>query len=203
MRNLTGHSIVRVCVGISLLLISGVVFAHTEDAGTGFMAGFLHPVFGLDHLLAMISVGIVSAQMGGRNIWIVPSVFVLAMISGGILGIYQVGLPLIEVGIALSVIILGAAIVIADRKDNWMIMVFVAFFGIFHGHAHGMEMPGSASPAFYAFGFIASTSLIHVTGVLIGHFATKAARYDQWLRYSGAMLGGMGVHILIGLLSTS
>jgi len=187
---------------ILLTMVPTVAIAHTtEDAGTGFLSGLLHPVFGLDHFLAMLSVGIVSAQLGGRNIWIVPLLFVFAMVGGGILGIYRIGLPLIEIGIALSVIVLGIAIVMAQHESGrLLIMLFVIFFGTFHGYAHGYEMPNSASPVYYAFGFVTSTSCIHLLGVLIGHVFTTRKELDRYLRYAGVAMAGIGSLFVFNIL---
>lgn len=185
-----------------LTMVPVVAIAHTaDDAGTGFLSGLLHPIYGPDHFLAMLCVGIVSAQLGGRNIWIVPSLFVLAMIGGGILGIYQMGLPLVEFGIALSVIVLGIAIVMAQRESGrLLIMLFVIFFGIFHGYAHGYEMPNSASPIYYAFGFVVSTSCIHLLGVLIGYVFTTRKELNHYLRYAGVAIAGIGSLFVFNIL---
>jgi len=183
---------------VILMLTPSVCFAHTENDAGGFMAGLLHPVFGPDHLLAMVSVGIVSSQLGGANIWLIPVAFVSAMIVGGAIGIFQVPLPLGEIGIAMSVIFLGLAIFRVSRDTSpWLTFVFVIFFGMFHGHAHGLEMPASASPAFYTFGFLISTSLLHVTGVLIGEISTRRERLYSALRYSGAGMAMIGVTFLL------
>lgn len=184
-----------------LLLFPAVALGHTGEGSTGFMAGLLHPIKGLDHLLAMLCVGIVSAQMGGRSIWTVPSLFVIFMIVGGILGANNVGVPFVEVGIAISVIVLGLGIVVAHRWNvaPLMIMTFVAFFGMLHGHAHGVEMPRSASPFYYSFGFIASTSSIHLAGVLIGHTLISHDKLAKALTFVGASVASAGVFILYGL----
>jgi len=182
--------------GLSLLPL--VAHAHAQEDGDGFVAGLLHPVFGVDHLLAMISVGIVSAQLGGASIWRVPTAFVLAMVLGGAIGVMQIAMPYAEVGIALSVVLLGIAIVNVDHRTSpWLPLVFVLFFGVFHGHAHGVEMPRSASPAFYTFGFITSTSLLHVFGVVIGELSTRRERFVGLLRYSGAGMAGIGISFLL------
>jgi urease accessory protein len=183
---------------VILMLTPSICFAHTEDDADGFMAGLLHPVFGLDHLLAMVSVGIVSAQLGGANIWRIPVAFVSAMVVGGAIGIFGVPLPLGEIGIAMSVIFLGVAIFHVSKDTSpWLTFAFVLFFGMFHGHAHGLEMPVSASPAFYTFGFLISTSALHVTGVLIGEVSTRRDRLYSALRYSGAGMAMIGVSFLL------
>lgn len=170
------------------------VLAHSADSTRGFLDGLLHPVFGPDHFLAMLSVGIVSAQLGGRYIWIVPTVFVTAMVSGAVFGIYGYVWPATELGIALSVLTLGLAIVLVrDKRYGWPIMAITAVFGSLHGHAHGLEMPGSADPVFYAGGFLLGTTSIHVLGVLIGHTLTVRRSRTLFLRILGGMIAVAGV----------
>lgn len=181
-------------------LLPAIAFAHSETDGNGFMAGVMHPILGYDHLLAMLCVGIVSAQLGGRQIWIIPSLFVTFMVTGGILGANGILFPFVEVSIALSVIVLGLMIVYAHKAISIVpIMLFVMFFGIAHGHAHGVEMPNSASPAFYSFGFVTSTSSIHLVGVVIGHFLTNNERLRRGLTFIGASVSTAGFIILISL----
>lgn len=180
-----------------LLLCPVVAFAH-EEGGSGFMAGLTHPVLGLDHLLAMLSVGILSAQMGGKAIWTVPLTFVGVMWLGGMMGIGSGGFVWIEKGIALSVIVLGLAIAF-DRKQSLVLaMAGVAAFAFLHGHAHGVEMPNLASPKMYAIGFILGTTLIHLAGVGIGVISEKLKDGVILLRFAGAFIAGMGLQILIG-----
>lgn len=183
-----------------LLLVAGPGHAHVDKAGSGFVSGMLHPVFGIDHFLAMLSVGIVSAQLGGRHVWGVPSIFVLAMVSGAAAGLLGYEIPFLEVGIALSVVLLGAAIVLIRpmRVANG-VYLFVAFFGLLHGYAHGLEMPNAADPVYYGGGFVLSTVAIHLLGVGIGHALTKAAKYQTVLRHMGSLMAGMGLMILIEL----
>lgn len=181
-----------------LLAFPSLCFAHAKDDSDGFMAGLLHPVFGFDHLLAMVSVGVVSAQLGGANIWRVPAAFVTAMVFGGLMGIFQFPLPLRELGIAASVILLGVAIIHVNAKTSPLIpFAFVLFFGICHGHAHGTEMPGSASPAFYTLGFLVSTSLLHLLGVGIGELSIRREKLVSGLRYVGAAMAGVGLTFLL------
>lgn len=190
-----------VCI---LVLIPLNALAHTEEAGTGFLAGLLHPILGTDHLLAMLSVGIVSAQFGGRSVWLVPALFVCFMVTGGLAGAFGFELPYVEVGIALSVIMLGVGISVAHsgRKGRWLIpcaMIFVALFGFLHGHAHGVEMPQSASPVYYSFGFVISTTGIHLMGVLIGFLFTVKERMRKVSPALGFAIAGAGCYILANL----
>lgn len=190
------RKIVLATVGIVSFLPS-ICYAH-EGSGGGFMAGLTHPVLGFDHLLAMLSVGILSAQMGGQAIWKVPFTFVLVMLGGGILGINGVPLFSVELGIALSVLALGVAIALDKKLSPLLAMVFVGFFAIFHGHAHGTEMPSLSKPLFYACGFVLGTAGIHVAGVLVGIIAERIKEGAQLLRYAGAGIAGIGFHLIIG-----
>lgn len=164
-----------------------------------FVAGLAHPVLGIDHFLAMVSVGIVSAQIGGRAIWTVPGTFVTVMALGGVLGWLDVGLTSIEFGIAFSVLVLGIAIA-ADRKMPILAaMGAVAIFATFHGYAHGAEMPTVANPVRYALGFMTGTALLHIAGVLIGDISQHYARGKVLLRVAGAAIAGAGTWFLVGL----
>ncbi|NBR71085.1 MAG: urease accessory protein UreJ [Verrucomicrobia bacterium] len=179
-----------------LCLLPAPLFAHTGHGTLGFSSGFTHPVFGPDHLLAMLSVGILSAQMGGRAIWTVPLSFVCFMLVGGILGIIGIPFFSVEIAIALSVLTLGSAIAINKKFPTALIMAGVAFFALFHGHAHGEEMPGSAQPALYALGFVLGTTLIHLLGVLIGWLGTREPRHSSLLRISGVAIALVGAYFL-------
>ena len=190
------RKIVLATVGIVSLLPS-ISYAH-EGSGGGFTAGLTHPVLGFDHLLAMLSVGILSAQMGGQAIWRVPLTFVLVMLAGGILGINGVPIFSVELGIAFSVLALGVAIALQKKLPPLFAMVFVGFFAIFHGHAHGTEMPSLSKPLFYACGFVIGTAGIHIAGVLIGIIAERLKEGKQLLRYAGAGIAGVGFHLIIG-----
>jgi urease accessory protein len=201
MRSISSPRALARLASLSLLLMPTLCLAHSDDDGSGFMAGLLHPVFGFDHLLAMVAVGIISAQMGGANIWRVPLAFVGAMVFGGLVGIFGVPMPLREMAIAASVICLGGAIVVVQRSTSPYIPFFlVALFGMCHGHAHGVEMPESASPAFYTFGFLISTCVLHLAGVLIGEVAKRRDHLWSGLRYAGASMAGVGVMFLVATL---
>lgn len=179
------------------LSLPQLLFAHVEG-GNGFMAGLTHPVLGLDHLLAMLSVGILSAQIGGRAIWTIPATFVGIMLIGGWMGIGAEALSFVEMAIAISVIVLGAAIAFEKKLPMILTMAFVGFFAFFHGHAHGVEMPSLAHPFMYAGGFLLGTTLIHLVGVLIGSVFTKTPERENYLRFAGAFMAGMGLQILLG-----
>jgi urease accessory protein len=182
-----------------LLLAPGLALAH-EGASLpygSFLGGLLHPVLGPDHFLAMVSVGILSAQMGGRAIWTVPATFVAVMALGGVAG--WLGLPLtsIEAGIAFSVLALGAAIAAERRVPVVVAMAFVGTFAIFHGYAHGAEMPEVATPVTYALGFISGTAGLHLAGVVIGDISQHYATGKVVLRAAGGIIAAVGVYFLL------
>lgn len=188
---------VRLCLAIVIVLIGpGIVMAHTGGGAGGFLAGLTHPVLGFDHFLAMLSVGILSAQIGGRALWTVPSTFVAVMAIGAFIGVEGAGLPFVEYGISISVFILGVALALDKKLPTVWAMAGVGFFAMFHGHAHGTEMPTIVKPIVYAVGFLLGTAAIHVFGVLIGYFSEKTDRGAAILRYVGAGISGVGFHIL-------
>lgn len=185
------------------LLLSGsclfpvVARAHQVGDGSGFVSGLSHPVLGLDHLLAMLAVGILSAQMGGRAIWSVPVTFVGVMLLGGWMGICGFPFFPVELGIAVSVVALGIALAAEKKLPEMVAMIAVGFFALFHGHAHGTEMPELAEPLMYAGGFVAGTALIHVSGVVIGLLSNTFSEGPQFLRYVGAGIAGIGIHLMM------
>jgi len=190
----------KISLAICLLLLFPAVASAHEIAGStggGFFTGLLHPVLGLDHFLAMVSVGLLSAQLGGKAIWTVPTTFVVVMLIGGILGIAGIPLISVELGIALSVFFLGFAVAADKNVPVVASMIFVAIFAIFHGHAHGVEMPVVAQPALYALGFVVGTASIHLLGVLIGITADKLFHSSMLVRLLGAGVAGIGLHLLI------
>ena len=191
----------RLLILLLILLLPAVAQAHAGGSDTGLVNGLMHPVFGLDHLLAMISVGVVSAQLGGNNIWRIPAAFIGSMTAGAALGILQFTLFHLELGIAASVLVLGMGIVRAHRQMSpWPITALVLFFGILHGNAHGLEIPKSASPALYTLGFLISTSVLHISGVLIGEVATMRTWLWKGLRFTGGVVTASGVVFLLQTL---
>ncbi|WMB72663.1 HupE/UreJ family protein [Shewanella oncorhynchi] len=188
---------------IGLLLLLSLcwiapVSAHEIHSGGGFMSGFNHPVLGFDHLLAMLSVGMLSTQLGGRAIWTVPLAFVTFMLVGGILGLYAIAVPFVEIGIALSVLLLGLAIAFDRQIPLLFAMAFVGVFAIFHGHAHGAEMPELASPVLYALGFLFGTAVIHLGGVMIGIGMQRMTGQRNLMRVTGVAIAAMGGYLLAG-----
>ncbi|WP_413491058.1 HupE/UreJ family protein [Shewanella baltica] len=188
-------------IGLLLLLTlcwTAPVSAHEIHSGGGFMSGFNHPVLGFDHLLAMLSVGMLSTQLGGRAIWTVPLAFVTFMLVGGILGLYAIAVPFVEIGIALSVLLLGLAIAFDRQIPLLFAMAFVGVFAIFHGHAHGAEMPALASTVLYALGFLFGTAVIHLGGVMIGLGMQRMTGQRNLMRVTGAAIAAMGGYLLAG-----
>ncbi|HHC73806.1 MAG TPA: HupE/UreJ family protein [Thiothrix sp.] len=184
---------------IFTLLLPEVAFAHGMT-GSGFFAGFYHPIGGLDHLLAMLSVGILSTQIGGKHIWSVPATFVTIMLVGGYIGFMGLSVSdtFIEHGIMLSVVLLGLVIATGGQLNKLLIYSFVAFFGFCHGYAHGVEMPAQAKAEYFAAGFVISTIIIHLIGVLIGFAYHALSQHGKTLlRYKGAVLMGMGLQMLL------
>ena len=146
-----------------------LAWAHTEQGrAAGVLAGLHHPVSGLDHVLAMVSVGLWGAQLGAPAVWLLPVTFPMVMAFGGMLGLMGVSLPGVEVGIALSGVLLGLAVLVEWRPPPWMAGVMVGFFAIFNGHAHGTELPAGASGLLYSIGFVMATGTLHAVGIGIG-----------------------------------
>jgi urease accessory protein len=183
------------------LLVTQPAFAH-EQAGTvgGLVSGLLHPLTGMDHLIAMVAVGIWGAQLGPPAIWILPITFPLVMALGGVLAVLRIPLPMPELVIALSALLLGAAVAMRLRLPFAAAAVIVAVFAIFHGHAHGSELPGSADPLAYGVGFVIATGLLHLCGITIGTLTRWPAgeRLIQGLGVVIAVLGGYFLVLSLG-----
>ena len=184
----------RTIVLTGLCLFAGPAFAHTGNhLVTGFTSGLTHPLSGLDHLLAMIAIGLWAAQQGGRALWAVPAAFVGAMVLGG--GLAWTGLALAHVETAISASVLVLGLLIATRRQ-WAVtagMAVAAGFALFHGYAHGLEMPQATSPALYALGFVLATAFLHgvgIAGSLSGRYAMQAA---------GAAIAASGLAMLFGM----
>ncbi len=185
-----------VIMGVAL---SAPALAHTSVGahGSGFVAGFVHPLMGLDHLLAMLGIGLWASQLGRRAVWMVPVAFVAAMIGGAALSLSGAALPMVEFGIAGSVLVIGALIALGTRMPVALAMSLAGGFALFHGHAHGTELPGFAHPAVYGAGFVAATALLHGAGLglacLVRHSAARLP-----FRMAGAAMAAIGGGLLIG-----
>jgi urease accessory protein len=176
---------------------------HIAPGGNSAIEGFIHPFLGLDHLLAMVAVGLLSAQLGGRAIWSVPLTFVLVMAVGGMLGIVGIPLPAVEYGIAASVVVLGVALLARRRIPESIALLFVAIFALFHGHAHGEEIPRLKDSALYVIayvlGFMSATAGLHVIGALLGHISLRSIWSTWLLRFSGVAIAVVGVYFLVNV----
>ncbi|WP_374368074.1 HupE/UreJ family protein [Piscinibacter sp.] len=170
--------------------------AH-EGAGLagGFMSGFAHPLLGWDHVIAMLAVGLWGAFLGAPALWLLPVVFPLVMAAGGALGVLGVPLPAVEVGIAVSAIALGGVVAGALRPPLWAAALLVALFAVFHGHAHGTELPQAASPLAYSLGFVIATGALHLTGIALG-LLTRWPAGRIAVRGMGAGIALLGVLFL-------
>jgi len=149
-------------------LLATPVLAHTGGVSGGFVGGFAHPLFGLDHVLAMLAVGLWGAFLGAPGIFILPIVFPLVMAFGGVLGILNVPLLGTEAAVAISAVVLGLMVALAARLPIWMASVVVGAFAIFHGYAHGAELPAGADAVAYCVGFVIATGLLHLSGIALG-----------------------------------
>jgi urease accessory protein len=173
--------------------------AHTgEGINTGFASGFWHPILGWDHVVAMVAVGLWGAFLGAPAIWVLPVVFPLVMALGGALGVAGVPIPAIETGIALSGVVLGLLIVFAVRAPIWVAAVIVGLFAIFHGHAHGTELPEAFSPYGYAVGFVVGTGLLHLVGIGLG-LLTRSETGRMAARGLGGVIALVGAAFLFGV----
>lgn len=162
---------------------------------SGFAAGFSHPMLGLDHLLAMLGVGIWAAQLGGRATWLVPAAFVSVMVAGAALALSGTALPMVEFGIGGSVLVIGGLIAFGARLPLALAMAVVGLFALFHGHAHGTELPGFAHPAAYGAGFVLATALLHGAGFGIATLLrAQTARLP--LRLGGLVMAAIGGYLL-------
>ncbi len=189
---------------VTMLLAPSAALAHEEVAvGAGLVNGLMHPVLGPDHLIAMIAVGLWGAQLGSPLIWALPIAFPLMMAVGGVLGVMGLPIPSVEVGIAASALVLGLFILSAFRAPTWLAVIVVSVFAVFHGHAHGAELPHAASPLAYGIGFVTSTGLLHLAGILIGLLNNFGAVGPAVVRACGgivAVLGGYFLTLSLGLM---
>jgi urease accessory protein len=181
----------------ALTLIPAAAFAHTgAGEAHGFVWGFAHPLGGLDHILAMVTVGIFAWQLGGRALWLVPATFVLVMAAGAALGMARLPLPFVEFGIAASVIVLGSIVAFARGAPIAVAVGIVGLFAIFHGHAHGTEMALTAAAGAYAAGFLLATALLHLAGIALGCAIGRLADGRAAYQLGGALVALAGLAIL-------
>ena len=179
-----------------LMLVPTLVLAH-QEAGqvTGFVSGLEHPISGMDHVVAMIAVGLWGAVLGPPAIWVLPVAFPMMMAFGGFMGLLGIPVPSIEIGIAVSAIVLGAMVLIQARPPLWVAAILVAIFAIFHGYAHGRELPAGANALLYSLGFVVATGLLHLVGILLGE-AHRWALGRQIVRAAGGGIAVAGLFFL-------
>jgi urease accessory protein len=179
-------------------MLAGAAEAHPADAASG----FLHPFLGLDHLLAMVAVGLWAVQIAertGRNValWAVPGAFVAMMAAGAWGALAGMATPVTELGIIGSLVVLGGLVAMAPRLPIWAGMIVAGTFALFHGHAHGAELPEGISPAVYMAGFMAATALLHVAGIALGLVLRRTDAAQVSLRLSGAAVATFGVFLFL------
>ena len=186
----------RAFVALSLAALASRALAHVETGqAAGFVSGFAHPISGLDHVLAMVAVGLWGAQLGMPAIWILPVTFPIVMALGGLLGLAGVPLPGVEIGIAASAILLGAAVMTERRLPLYAAAALVGFFAVFHGYAHGTELPPGQSGLLYSLGFVVATGCLHAIGIAIGAIHRWPAGRVA-LRIAGGGVGLAGIFFL-------
>lgn len=198
------HLSARTCGRLSALLIAALgvssALAHPGHPDAfGFNDGFAHPFSGIDHLLAMLAVGLWAAQNQRSALWVLPLSFPLMMVAGALLAFAGVALPGVETGIAASVAVLGLLIAFAIRLPVWASAAVVSVFALFHGYAHGSELPHGASALWYGVGFVAATALLHLSGLAIGLVAGQKMA-AQAVRVGGIAIAAVGGYLLSGAL---
>lgn len=177
-------------------LLPALASAHEESGkAAGFLAGLVHPVSGLDHVVAMVAVGLWGAVLGPPAIWVLPVAFPLVMALGGLMALLGLPVPAVEVGIALSAMVLGMMVLAELRPPLAVAAAIVAFFAIFHGHAHGRELPAGTSAMLYSLGFVIATGLLHAAGILLG-VAHRWSAGRQVVRAAGAGVALAGLFFL-------
>jgi urease accessory protein len=162
------HRILLRLAAAILALAPVAASAHPGHDGAGLVHGFMHPLSGYDHIIAMVAVGLLAARLGGRALWLVPASFVAAMTVAGLAASTGVALPYLEIGIVASVVVLGAVALFGVAMPIAAAMGLVGFFAVFHGYAHGVEMPETASAVAYGAGFVAATAMLHAVGIGLG-----------------------------------
>ena len=186
-------------LALSLMLLANEALAHPgHGAHSSFASGFFHPMLGLDHVIAMLAVGLWAARLGGAAVWALPVVFPFVMALGAVLATMGVALPAVEAGIALSGVVLGLIIVMALRAPVGVAAAIVALFAVFHGHAHGTEAPGDVGVLGYAFGFVAGTGLLHMAGIGLAGLM-RGAMGARALQGTGAGIALLGGAAFLGL----
>ncbi|MBA3023565.1 MAG: HupE/UreJ family protein [Gammaproteobacteria bacterium] len=185
----------RTLITLALLFINTAASAHTGHDSSGFTTGLVHPFSGMDHLLAMLAVGLWAGQLGGQRIWQLPATFMAMLVGGAFVPMWVPSLTLIEPGIAASVLILGLLIASPTKLAIPISFALTAAFGLFHGYAHGSEMPSAAAPLAYAAGFLLATASLHVSGIVIG--SALRERFTRLVQVVGMSIAAMGAWMLV------
>jgi urease accessory protein len=194
-----GAKVKQLATAALFCVISSGAFAHTGEGSGGFVAGLAHPVFGPDHVVAMVAVGLWGAFLGQPAIVLLPVTFPLVMAFGGVIGIVGLPVPAPELGIAASAIVLGLMVALAARPPLWAAALLVGLFAIFHGYTHGRELPDGANAVAFAAGFVIATGLLHLTGIAFGLLARWPAGRVA-VRAAGGVIALTGVIYLGGLI---
>ena len=186
----------RFLAAVPLLAVPAVASAHVvQGEAVGFISGVSHPISGLDHIAAMVAVGLWGAQLGRPAIWLLPVTFPLVMAVGGFLGLIGLNLPGSEIAIALSGVCLGACVLTELRPPIWAAAALVGLFGLFHGYAHGAELPPGQNALLYSLGFVIATGLLHASGITLG--LVHRWRWGKLaLRGAGGLIAACGGVIL-------
>ena len=190
-------------LALAVITLPSAAFAHTGVGDAhGFLHGFGHPVGGIDHVLAMVAVGVFAFVLGGRALWLVPLSFVATMAVGFLLGVGQIEVPFVELGIALSSVVIGGVAALGRPVPVAAAMALVGVFAIFHGHAHGAEMPADAGGLSYALGFMAATALLHAAGIAAAmSVARLVGKYGKAVaQVAGGLFALAGIGVLAGWL---
>jgi urease accessory protein len=191
------HTYLRRLAALALAMqFSQLAEAHIRKGeASGFVSGVRHPISGLDHVLAMIAVGLWGAQLGAPAIWVLPVAFPMVMALGGMMGLLGIPLPGTEYGIAASMILLGGVVLFELKPPLWVAALLVSFFAIFHGHAHGTELPAGQDGLLYSMGFVCATGCLHGVGVSIG-LVHRWTWGQMFLHLSGGFISAMGMYFL-------
>jgi urease accessory protein len=183
----------KILITLALIFSSTNLFAHPlHNEQSGFLNGFFHPLLGLDHILAMVAVGLWAMQTGGKAKWMIPLSFVSIMTLGGVLGMNNISLPFAEIGILISVVVLGVLILAGAKLPVLFSSILVGVFALCHGHSHGAEIPLAASAVTYSLGFALTTVILHLSGIGLGSLINRLST-EKIVRFSGAMIALAGL----------
>jgi urease accessory protein len=186
---------------VATLLLAAPAWAHQQQGqAAGFLTGLRHPISGLDHVLAMVCVGLWGAQLGAPAIWLLPVTFPMVMAVGGFFALLGMPVPGVEVGVAASAILLGSMVAREAKPPLWLAAAIVAFFAVFHGHAHGAELPAGQSGLLYSVGFVMATGCLHASGIAIG-LVHRWEWGKVFLRTAGVGVAAAGIYFLWGALA--